>query len=77
MLIKAYLKKEDFLKTVISKGLTNKSIYDGAGVSNVTFWKLCKGIGVRIDAAKKIADFLGLKVEDIFAIRVEKSKNAK
>ena len=77
MLIKAYLKKEELVKIAIAKGLTNKAIYDGAGISNVTFWKLSEGMGVRVDVAKKIADFLGLKVEDLFNIRVKKSKNSK
>ena len=77
MLIKAFLKKEEFVKTVIAKGLTNKMIYDGAGISNVTFWKLSEGMGVRIDVAKKITDFLGLDFEDIFTVKVKKSKNAK
>lgn len=77
MLIKAYLKKKEFIKMVISKGLTNKMIYDGAGISNVTFWKLSEGMGVRIDVAKKISNFLGLDFEDLFTIEVKKSKNAK
>ena len=77
MLIKAYLKKEEFVKTVIAKGLTNKMIYDGAGISNVTFWKLSEGMGVRIDVAKKITDFLGLDFEDLFTVKVKKSKNSK
>lgn len=77
MLIKAYLKKEELIKIAIAKGLTSKAIYDGAGISNVTFWKLSKGMGVRIDVAKKITDFLGLKAEDIFTIEVKKSKNEK
>lgn len=77
MLIKAFLKKEEFVKTVIAKGLTNKMIYEGAGISNVTFWKLSEGMGVRIDVAKKITDFLGLDFEDLFTVKVKKSKNAK
>ena len=77
MLIKAYLKKEEFIKTVISKGLTNKMIYDGAGISNVTFWKVREGMGVRIYVAKKITDFLGLDFEDLFTVKVKKSKNSK
>lgn len=77
MLIKAFLKKEEFVKTIISKGLTNKMIYDGAGISNVTFWKLSEGMGVRIDVAKKITDFLGLDFEDLFTVRVKRSKKSK
>lgn len=77
MLIKAFLKKEEFVKIVVERGLTNKAIYDGAGISNVTFWKLSEGMGVRIDVAKKITDFLGLDFEDLFTIEVKKSKNAK
>lgn len=77
MLIKAFLKKEEFVKTIISKGLTNKMIYDGAGISNVTFWKLSEGMGVRIDVAKKITDFLGLDFEDLFTVRAKRSKKSK
>ena len=77
MLIKAFLKKEEFVKTIINKGLTNKMIYDGAGISNVTFWKLSEGMGVRIDVAKKISNFLGLDFEDLFTVRVKRSKKSK
>lgn len=77
MLIKAFLKKEEFVKIATAKGLTNKAIYDGAGISNVTFWKLGEGTGVRIDVAKKITDFLGLEVEDLFTIEIKRSKDAK
>ena len=77
MLIKAFLKKEEFVKTIINKGLTNKMIYDGADISNVTFWKLSEGMGVRIDVAKKITDFLGLDFEDLFTVRVKRSKKSK
>ena len=52
-------------------------IYDGAGISNVTFWKLSEGMGVRIDVAKKITDFLGLDFEDLFTVRVKRSKKSK
>ena len=76
-MIKAFLKKEEFVKAVIAKGLTNKKIYNGAGISNVTFWKLREGMGVRIDVAKKVCDFLGLDFEDLFTVEVKRSKNAK
>ena len=77
MLIKAYLKKEKLIEMVIERGFTNKMIYDGAGISNVTFWKLSEGMGVRIDVAKKITNFLGIEFEDLFTVKVKRSKNSK
>ena len=77
MLIKAFFFFDEFVKTIINKGLTNNMIYDGGCISIVTSSKLSEGMGVRIDVAKKITDFLGLDFEDLFTVRVKRSKKSK